>query len=164
MVAQPLGLGYRRRYPTESESMDFRPLDDTEKAGFDSERKWLDDFLRHFGQEHVLNRTPDDIPTIQSLLDAKPFSTGDEASLEVLGAAFGDVVAATLGFEWVVATDEYGTDFAIKHPSKLILAFPRDMIVKRVESGDVINMTELYHGVISALEEQIAADGVANGQ
>jgi hypothetical protein len=38
------------------------------------------------------------------------------------------------------------------------------MIVKRVESGDVINMTELYHGVISALEEQIAADGVANGQ
>lgn len=144
--------------------MDIRPLDVSEAAGFDSERKWLDDFLRHFGQEHVLKRTPDDIPTIQSLLDAKPFSTGDEASLEVLGAAFGDVVAATLGFEWVVATDEYGSDFAIKHPSKMILAFPRDMIVKRVESGDVINMTELYHGVISALEEQIAADGVANGQ
>ncbi len=44
----------------------------------------------------------------------------------------------------------------------MILAFPRDMIVKRVENGDVIDMTELYHGVVAALEEQITADGVAS--
>jgi hypothetical protein len=30
------------------------------------------------------------------------------------------------------------------------------MIVKRVETGDMINLTELYDGVISALREQIA--------
>ncbi len=92
----------------------------------------------------------------------KAFSTGDEASLELLGAAFGDVVAATLGFDWVVANDGHGSDFAIKHPTKMIIAFPRDMIVKRVENGDVINMTELYHGVVAALEAQITADGVAS--
>ncbi|WP_222435946.1 DUF3806 domain-containing protein [Rubripirellula tenax] len=140
--------------------MESRPLNETEIAGFDSERKWLDDFLSHFGPEHTLRRTPNDIPTLQSLLDAKPFSTGDEASLEVLGSALGDVVAATLGFDWVVATDEHGSDFAIKHPSKMVLAFPRDMIVKRVESGAILNLTELYLGVVAALEEQVAADGV----
>ncbi len=86
--------------------MDIRVLDDTEIAGFAFERKWLDDFLTQFGPEHVLTRTPDDIPTLQSLLDIKPFSTGHEASLELLGAAFGDVVAATLGFDWVVANDD----------------------------------------------------------
>ena len=142
--------------------MDVRALNATEAAGFDTERKWLDDFLRHFGPEHVLKRTPDDIPTLQSLLDAKPFSTGDEASLEVLGAAFGDIIAAALGFEWVVVTDEHGSDFAIKHPSKMVLAFPRDMIVKRVESGDVIDMTDLFRGVLAALEEQITAEDVAS--
>ncbi|TWT87001.1 DUF3806 domain-containing protein [Stieleria varia] len=141
--------------------MDIRPLDETEVEGFDSEREWLDAYLRRFGPEHVLKKAPNDIPTLQSLLDAEPFASGDEAALELLGGAFGDVVAETLGFEWVVATDEHGSDFAIKHPSRMVLAFPRDMIVKRVEAGDVINMTELYQGVVSALEEQIAADGVA---
>jgi hypothetical protein len=145
--------------PREHAPMEIRPLDHAETVGFDAERKWLDDFLRPFGPEHAMKRTPDDIPTIQSLLDAKPFSSGDPASLEILGAAFGDVVATTLGFSWVVVTDEHGSDFAIKHPSRMILAFPRDMIVKRVESGAEINMTELYHGVIAALEEQIAAQG-----
>lgn len=153
---------YRVVLHTENEYMNIRALDDTEVAGFDSERKWLDDFLRYFGPEHLLKRTPDDIPTLQSLLDVKPFSTGEEAALEILGAAFGDVVAATFGFEWVVATDEYGADFAIKHPSKMILAFPRDMIVKRVETGDVINLTELYHSVIAAIKEQIDADVITS--
>ena len=157
-----LALGDAGRYSTEINAMQIRPLNSSEIAGFDSERNWLDDLLRHVGPEHMLQRTPNDIPTLQSLLDAKPFSTGDEASLELLGSAFGDVVATALGFDWVVATDEYGSDFAIKHPSKMILAFPRDMIVKRVESGDVINLTELYHGVLAALEEQVAADGIAH--
>ena len=138
-----------------------RPLNATEIAGFDAERKWLDDFLGQFGSEFALNRGLDDIPTLQSLLDAQPFASGDEASLEVLGAAFGDVIAVALGFDWVVVTDEQGSDFAIKHPTKMVLAFPRDMIVKRVENGDELNLTDLYLGVVAKLREQIADDQVA---
>ena len=143
--------------------MEIRPLNETECAGFDAGRQWLHDFLSHFGPEFALKRSPEDIPTLQSLLDAEPFASGDEASLEVLGAAFGDVIATTLGLDWVVATDEHGSDFAIKHPQKMMLAFPRDMIIKRAESGEEINLTELYDGVISALREQIADTDVAAG-
>ncbi len=56
--------------------MDFRVLDDTEIAGFAFERKWLDDFLRQFGPEHVLTRTPDDIPTLSIASRYKTVSTG----------------------------------------------------------------------------------------
>ncbi|EMI19782.1 hypothetical protein RMSM_03292 [Rhodopirellula maiorica SM1] len=73
------------------------------------------------------------------------------------------MIATRLGFEWVVATDEQGSDFAIKHPSLMVLAFPRDMIVKWVETGEAINMTELYHGVVSALEEQITDQEIHDG-
>lgn len=140
--------------------METRPLDANEIAGLDSERQWLAEFLGHFGSEFLLTRKPEDIPTLQSLLDAQPFASGDEASLEVLGAALGDVITESLGFDWVVAKDEHGSDFAIKHPTKMVLAFPRDMIVKRVENGEEINLTELYHGVIAALREQIDRDGI----
>lgn len=141
--------------------METRPLDPHELAGFESGRTWLADFLGHFGSEFLLTRTPGDIPTLQSLLDAQPFASGDQASLEVLGAAFGDVVAKTLGLDWVVVKDEHGSDFAIKHPTKMVFAFPRDMIVKRVENGDEINLTELYNGVVAALSEQIDSAGAA---
>ncbi|WP_158222846.1 DUF3806 domain-containing protein [Rhodopirellula sp. MGV] len=141
--------------------MEIRDLSAEEIEGLNEERKWLDDLLRQFGPEHVLNRTVDDVATLQSLLEVDPFATGDEDSLEILGAAFGDVIAATLGLEWVVVTDEYGTDFAIKHPTKFVLAYPRDMIIRRVEAGEVINLTDLYEGVVDALEKQIADDGLA---
>lgn len=142
--------------------MEIRPLEPSEVDGFDSERQWLADLLGRFGAEFLLKRSPDDIPTLQSLLDAEPFASGDEASLEVLGAAFGDVVADTLGFDWVVVNDEHGTAFAIKHPTKMVIAFPRDMIVKRVENGEEINLTELYHGVVDALRQQINNNGIAD--
>lgn len=135
--------------------METRPLNSNEIARFESERTWLANYLKQFGTEFLLNRTPADIPTLQSLLDAQPFASGDEASLQVLGAAFGDVVAETLGLDWVVVKDEHGTDFAIKHPTKEVFAFPRDMIVKRVENGDEINLTELFEGVVSALGQKI---------
>ena len=141
--------------------MQSRPLEPNEMAGFNSERKWLADLLDHFGTEFRLTRTPGDIPTLQTLLHAQPFASGDEASLEVLGAAFGDVVAESLGLDWVVVNDEHGSDFAIKHPTKMVMAFPRDMIVKRVEDGAELNLTELYKGVIDALREQIDNDGIA---
>ena len=135
--------------------MQTRPLDPNELAGFDRERRWLAEILGRFGSEFLLTRKPEDIPTLQSLLDAEPFSSGNEASLEALGGALGDVIAETLGFEWVVVEDEYGPDFAIKHPTMMLLAFPRDMIIKRVENQEVISLTEIYYGVIEALRDQL---------
>lgn len=35
------------------------------------------------------------------------------------------------------------------------------MILKRVEQGEEINLTELYLGVVDALQRQIAAEGIA---
>jgi len=137
--------------------MGTRELNESEVAAFDSERRWLDDYLRHFGDEFALTRTPDDIPTLQSLLDIGPFASGDTGSLEALGGALGDVVCDALTMRWVVVDDEYGSDFAIQYGQVPVYAFPRDMIVKRVESGEQINVTDLYEGLISALREQLAA-------
>jgi hypothetical protein len=57
--------------------------------------------------------------------------------------------------QWVVVDDEYGTDFAIQHRDIKVFAFPRDMIVKRVEAEEMINLTEIYNDLLAALREQI---------
>ena len=135
--------------------MKVRDLNQVEQTGFDSEQLWLEEYLRQFGDEFSLQRTPDDIPTLQSLLDLEPFSSGDEQALEILGAALGDVVCSALDMHWVVVDDEYGTDFAIQYRDIKVFAFPRDMIVKRVEAEEMINMTEIYNDLLAALREQI---------
>lgn len=147
--------------PFVGNDMKTRPLDSKELAALESERSWLRDVIDQFGTEFRMTRQPADIPTLQSLLDISPFSSGDEDALITLGGAFGDVVAETLGLDWVVVEDEYGIDFAIKHPTKMVVAFPLTMILKRVEDGEEINLTELYHGVVAAMRQQIAADGIA---
>lgn len=141
--------------------MKTRPLDPKELGALEGERKWLCDFIDQFGTEFRMTRQPADIPTLQSLLDISPFAKGDEDALMTLGAAFGDVIAETLGFDWVIVEDEYGIDFAIKHPTKMVVAFPMTMILKRVEQGEEINLTELYPGVIDALQRQIEAESIA---
>lgn len=141
--------------------MKTRPLDSKEIASLESERNWLRNFIDRFGTEFRMTRQPADIPTLQSLLEISPFSSGDEDALITLGGAFGDVIAETLSLDWVIVEDEYGSDFAIKHPTKMVVAFPLTMILKQVEQGEEINLTELYHGVVEALRQQIEAEGIA---
>lgn len=68
--------------------MEVRQLNENETSGFESERKWLDKILRHFGDEFALKRLPEDIPTLQSLLGVEPetpqFSRGPAGKIRPL--------------------------------------------------------------------------------
>lgn len=53
-----------------------------------------------------------------------------------LGAAFGAFLVQEHGFDWVVVTDEFGTEYAVKHQAADSIAFPRSSVEKRIEDQE----------------------------
>jgi len=55
---------------------------------------------------------------------------------EALGVAYGTYLNSDMGSDWLVYTDNHGTDLAIKFP-KGGFAFPLSTVEKRIESKEV---------------------------
>ncbi|MFC4312374.1 DUF3806 domain-containing protein [Steroidobacter flavus] len=50
---------------------------------------------------------------------------------------------------------EYGRDPAIRYKRTSLLAFPRTMLSKRVEDGELPDVVELFDGLTRRLEELV---------
>ena len=93
------------------------------------------------------------IGTIRAILDAGIYE------LQCLGIVLGDAFVQDMGMQWVVVTDEFGTDPALRDPnSRSILIFPLTMISKRIERGEQVDIFDLYNGVANEIE-QMRAEG-----
>jgi hypothetical protein len=57
----------------------------------------------------------------------------DDLVADALGAAFGQHFVEQHGFRWVVLTDQYGTDYAVRHSIGESTAFPKASVQKRIE-------------------------------
>jgi hypothetical protein len=110
----------------------------------ESERQWVRDQL-DLAREFVRDfdpHTSDHPPSLESLdrafasylaHDSEPSRAN--AIVLALGAAFGTRLVEDLGFQWVIATDDYGTDLAVlARPGRGDVAiFPSDFVTKRYE-------------------------------
>jgi hypothetical protein len=90
-----------------------------------------------------------DLEPLQRLLDDGAFEPDQEDSLRALGAAFGNVVAKQLSFEWVAADD--GRDrrepsLRLK-PTGALVIHPQRTIVDRVQAGASVNLTHLLDDI-----------------
>jgi hypothetical protein len=73
----------------------------------------------------------------------------------MLGAALGTHLVQTLGFEWVIATDDYGTDLAVvaRRGRGDITLFPSDFVAKRWERRETGFLTDVPRQVSTTLAE-----------
>lgn len=76
----------------------------------------------------------------------------DEAVTNALGAAFGDYLVEQHGFRWVVVTDEYGTEYAVRHTIGKTMAFPRASVQKRIEDRCPEFFQNMYLFVLDQLK------------
>ena len=67
-----------------------------------------------------------------------------------VGLAFGQLLVDRLGMSWAIATDNHGTDFAVRRGSGWVV-FPRDVVRKRYATDE--------RGFLTALFEAISRDG-----
>ena len=97
--------------------------------------------------------------TIRAILDADTYSADDTYELQCLGIVLGDAFVQDMGMQWVIVTDEYGTDPALRDPnSRSILIYPLTMISKRIERGEQVDVFDLFNGIAAEIE-QMRADG-----
>jgi hypothetical protein len=130
--------------PTESD------IDDISRAVLHAE---------HVVQEALGSRmdgTKNDLSLIQRVLDRGSIEREATYTLQALGLAFGRAfIHENTDYDWWMVEDEYGRDPAIRYKRSSLLAFPRTMLSKRVEDGELLNVVELYDGLTRRLTELI---------
>ncbi len=70
----------------------------------------------------------------------------------VLGDALGTVVS---GMRWCMVTDDFGTDPVVRFRTHAIQVAARDMVIKRLENGDEVDLIHLLDGVSQHLQRMI---------
>lgn len=76
-----------------------------------------------------------------------------EDVVEIMGAVLGSRLAADLNMEWVVVTDQYGTDYAVRSKEFEVLSFPFSSVVKRIQANQYDFMVGVYHAVKATIAE-----------
>ena len=124
------------------DSTTFEPLNDRE-------REWLNQQLINLAAygEALLDKdfssSAVDADSLDGIWDAwfRAAVTDDEAANSFVLAysvAFGALLVKELGFEWTIATDEHGTELAVRRfPGTADLrVFPGDFVAKRYEKRE----------------------------
>lgn len=128
---------------------------------------WLNESLelaRALGVKYASggDLTPEELDVVFSRwMHDEDEKESDDAVANALGAAFGDYLVEQHGFRWVVVTDEYGTEYAVKHTTGQTTAFPRASVEKRIEDKCPEFFQNVYLIVLDQLkrsEEEGQAD------
>ena len=108
----------------------------------EAETLWLERQLRD-ASAFVGESDNANLPSLQSLdvaferFVAVGVAANERANSVVLcvGAAFGEHLVRTLGFEWCICTDDWGTDIAVRaRPHRGdVTVYPTDFVAKRWE-------------------------------
>jgi Domain of unknown function (DUF3806) len=128
------------------------PLEASDKHQLQLQRKAIDELARRYVGMPIGGGNPDDLRIIQELVDRGVLKADQTYELQALGVVLGDVIAAQLGFSWVVVQDEVGRSRALRYRDTDTLVFPVTMISKRVEADVRFKVRDLY-----AKAETIAA-------
>ena len=98
------------------------------------------------------------VEEIQSAYDAQLASGNmDEESLVALGAAFGEMICAHGDLEWVHLSDEYGSGPALAPVGFDVVCSPIEMIEKRLEDGEAVDLVELCSDTVATIARVIEA-------
>lgn len=91
--------------------------------------------------------------TIRAILQGGAFKPEQTYELQCLGIVLGDAFVQELGMEWIMVEDEHGRDPAVRMPGTSVILYPLTMISKRVESGEPVDVFELFNGVAAQVDE-----------
>jgi uncharacterized protein DUF3806 len=143
-----------------SEDLKTSPL----KAG---ETQWMENQLAiavAIAESYTGGSEP--LPTLERLDATWIAWRGDSSANRVdpntvvngLGIAFGRHLIESLGLDWVIATDEYGTDLAVYGEPNAVTFFPANMIAKRLDEPPGPIFTQLHRAATDGVR-QLRAKG-----
>lgn len=91
-----------------------------------------------------LQQTRSDLSLLQTILDRQLVKPDDDAGLQAMGIALGNVLAAQHDLDWVIYLNEKGRSRALSIGPEQQCLFPSTMISRRVKAGAEVNLQALY--------------------
>ena len=122
----------------------FSELSDNDEARLNYQREIVLSALKQEYGVSGLSKDEADLALLQRLLDDEVFSPDQTIELQSMGVVFGDVLANEFGMQWIMITDEYGTDPTLKIPETHHNFNALTMISKRIERGETVNLKQLF--------------------
>lgn len=95
-----------------------------------------------------------DLQVVQLLLDSGAIGS-NTLVLEGLGVVLGDILGRKLGLHWVTAKDSEEAIPVLRYDDSGIILYARDMIVRRVERGEVIDVPSLFNSLVEHVSGMI---------
>jgi hypothetical protein len=72
---------------------------------------------------------------------------------ESLGVVFGDALVQKMKLRWIEAEDNIGMDPGIQDERLLIVLFPKDMLIKRIERNETLDVRQLFAAMCKLVED-----------
>ena len=115
-----------------------------QRAIMERKRRQIRDLMqRHLGSDR-LRGDDADLVRFQQLIDDQRIRSSDVSTWQALGIAFGDLLVARHGLQWVVYEDEYGASKALRWRETDNFVFPVTLFSKRVQFEEAIDVMNLY--------------------
>ena len=138
----------------------FRALTEDERANLDRERLLVRQVAdRELGLSVDLSPSQvsrDTLLQLQPLVDQRLVHADNLLLAQGLGVVLGDALCNCLeGLHWCMVSDAYGTDPVVRMREQSLQVAARDMVIKRLENGNAVDLAELLDGVIDHLKRLI---------
>ena len=93
---------------------------------------------------------------LQALLDRGLVQPDNLLLARGLGVVLGDALTCELDdMDWHMVSDDWGTDPVVRFRDSSIQVGARDMVLKRLEDGQAVDLVQLLDGVVSHLQPMI---------
>jgi hypothetical protein len=128
------------------------PLSVEDVQNLDRARDWL---KGHFteGANEKYATLEDKLRLLDTILGEGWVKPDETNKLQSLGVGFGDALVQKLGMEWAMVEDEFGRDPSIIFPGTKLMAHPLSAISKRIESGEELDVYDLFNGFCERLTQ-----------
>ncbi|GAB1258931.1 DUF3806 domain-containing protein [Aurantivibrio plasticivorans] len=102
----------------------------------------------------TMDASLDDLNRIQALLDEGIEGDQKTLALQALGMTFGQVIATqNTDYDWWIIDDEDGRDPCLRFGETELLIYPQTIISRRIEAGETVDVSALYHSLCEQLDE-----------
>ena len=108
-------------------------------------------FLSAYGTPQSENELKQYDEAFKAWQDSTTKKHSDQDVINALGAFLGQRMVQDFDIEWVMVTDQYGQDYAVRHKTSELMSFPFSSVMKRIEDKE----HDFIHGVYHVVKHEV---------
>ena len=121
----------------------FAPLTQEMVSSVNKQRQFLAQLVAKNFPGQKLTQSPRDFAILQRIADSNVVGAKQTWELQALGVCFGDALVKFIpGLNWVLVTDEFGTDPTLRYKTSSVQINALTSISKRIEHGEGVEIAD----------------------